>query len=600
MESSALPAQAAIPKATAGLDELQPLASSDLLAGVLNSSHDGIMAFNSQRDTTGRIVEFEWIVVNPAAAQILGRNSDELLGRGLLELMPANATSGLFDRYVDVVETGRALTTEHHSDQDGMDRWFSTTAVRLNDGFAVTLREVTDEKQAYAALAHQKFHDALTGLPNGTLLGDRIAHALQGLGRRSGHVGIVAVEVEPLDRVSEVLGHTATSQMLTEVARRLQHTTRAGDTVARVDGHLFVVLCPHLDHPGEAQPVAQRLAAAFSDPITIGEHKIDASAHIGVATTDTSSTEPDSMIRNADTAAHRTRITGRGRSHGMTTIDYFDDELRGAATDRLAREVELRQAIAQGQLEVHYQTVHHAQTHGIVGVEALVRWQHPTKGLLTPAFFVPEAEELGLIVQLGDLVRRTALTHLRSWIETLGVYDVPGLSVNASATELAMPDYAERVIAALENADIAAHHLCVEVTETSLINDPIIAGATLRALADHGVKIALDDFGTGYSALDFLRRFPVDYVKIDKSFTANIGHDLTDRTIVTAILDLARSLGKVTVAEGIETSDQLEIVTGLGADHIQGHHFSKPLPYDQVTAQLTQRRCGAAEATRVG
>lgn len=275
------------------------------------------------------------------------------------------------------------------------------------------------------------------------------------------------------------------------------------------------------------------------------------------------------------------------RRNGATIIEHFDEQLGAEAADRHERRVEFRRAISNGELEVHYQSVHHAHSHQIVGIEALARWRHPTQGLLTPDVFIPDAEELGLIVQFGDAIRKTALADASRWIEVLDDDAIPLLSINASAAELTLIDYAQRVVDDLEAAGVAGHHLCIEVTETSLISDPVIAGATLRSLADHGVKIALDDFGTGYSTLDFLRRFPVDIVKIDKSFTAAITHEQTDLILVTAILDLAKSLRKTTVAEGIETRSQLDVVTGLGADQVQGYFFSKPVSQTAMAAILT-------------
>ncbi len=566
-----------------GVHGLGPWATADLLNGVLDSSHDGIMAFRSRRDDSDEIVEFEWLVANPAAQKIVGKSACELLGRGLLELLPGHSTSGLFDQYVAVVETGHSLTVEHHYDHDGLDTWFLTTAVQLGDGFAVTFRDVSEQKRAHAALAHQEFHDTLTGLPNAALLDDRIQHALRGIDRRSGHVGVIAIEVEDVHQAHDVLDHEAGSQMLVEIARRIDRSVRASDTVARFVGHHFVVLCPHLDGPNAAQPVALRIAACFATPITIDGRRIEAAAHIGVATTDDSSTRSSALIRDADTAVHRARIDGLRHTPGVTTIDYFDEELRAAATDRLRRELDLKHAIANDEFQVHYQTIHQAHTLQTVGLEALVRWQHPVKGLLAAGDFVHEAVELDLIVQLGDVVRRTVIDHLRAWQGNPFITHVPCVGINASAFELALPDYAQRVIADLEAAGVSGRHICIEVTETILMNDPVAAGATLRSLSDHGITVALDDFGTGYSALDFMRRFPVDVVKVDRSFTANIAHDTTDQTIVTAILDLARSLGKTTVAEGIETIDQLEIVTRLGVDRLQGYHFAAPLPHTEIT-----------------
>ncbi len=552
--------------------------SQALLAGVLNSSHDGIMAFRAIRDDDASIVDFEWTVVNPAAERIVGRGASDLLGRRLLVEMPGNAETGLFDRYVEVVESGRPYTVEHHYEYEGLDRWFLTTAVRLDDGFTVTFRDMTQHKLLQDALEHQALHDPLTGLPNRLLLASRIEHALERLPRVALSLAVLFIDLDRFKVLNDGLGHAAGDALLVEFGQRLRDAARPGDTIARFGGDEFVILCEDLLNDYDADRVARRLLEVIASPFQIQGREITVTASIGVATAHTSDSDPASLVRDADAAMYRAKANGSNR------VEFFDEALRSEVVTRLDIEVELRHAIDHGELRVLYQPIVSVSDQRIVAAEALVRWQHPRHGLLAPDQFLHIAEETGLVVALGAQVLEAAVTQLADWQQSMGALAPRSVCVNLAAAQLAIPELADFVGRALSDAGIEPTALCLEVTETALIRDPVTAEMTLHALAARGVQIALDDFGTGYAPLSYLQRFPVDFIKIDRSFIDGLGHSSGDRAVVAAVIALAASLGMTTVAEGIETATQLEVLEQLGCSLMQGYYFSPPVPPDEVTA----------------
>lgn len=555
-----------------------------LLEGVLNSSHDGIMAFRAVRNECGSVVDFEWSVINPAAAAIVGRAAADLVGRRLLEEMPGNAESGLFDRYVEVVESGRAHSIEHHYQHERLDNWFYTTAVKLDDGFTVTFRDVTEHKRLQKALESQAFHDPLTGLPNRLLFEARIEHALAQLQRRGVSLAVLFIDLDRFKVVNDGLGRAAGDALLVQVGQRLQAAARPTDTVARFGGDEFVILCEDLASDHDAGPVGRRILALTQSPFHIGGRDITVTVSVGVSTANCSDADPAQLVQDADTAMNKAKASGGG------CVEFFNDALRRQVVARLDIEVDLRHAINHGELRVFYQPIVSITDDRIVAAEALVRWQHPRHGLLAPGRFLRVAEETGLIVPIGAWVLEQAVDQLADWQQGLTDVAPTYVTVNVAGAQLATPGFADFVVGVLSDADIEPQALCLEVTETSLIRDPITAEMTLHQLAAHGIKIALDDFGTGYSAIAHLQRFPVDVIKIDRSFIEGLEHSSGDRAVVTAIIALAKSLGKTTVAEGLETAAQLAILDQLGGDLIQGYYFSPPETADKFTALLNRSR----------
>ena len=447
---------------------------------------------------------------------------------------------------------------------------------------------------AERALLHQAFHDTLTGLPNRALLADRLGQVLARRERRSEDAAVLFLDIDRLKWVNDSLGHAAGDQLLVDVAGRLQGVLRPGDTVARFGGDEFVVLCDDLSHPGEAVYVAERLREALATPFHLGGREICLTASIGIALASTSTHDtPDALLRDADAAMYRAKERGRDR------VELFDDHMRSRAMARLETESTLRRAIDQGQLRVHYQPVIELATGRATGLEALVRWQHPERGLVPPGEFIPLAEETGLIVGLGRFVLEEACRQAARWNGRCPDRPPLTVSVNLSAHQLHTRGLRELVAEVLQQTRLQPELLCLEITETALVEDADISRAALDSLKDLGVTLAVDDFGTGYSSLLYLRRFAVDVLKIDRSFVVGLGTSAEDTAIVSGVVGLAQALGLQAVAEGVETPEQVVLLKGLGCALAQGYHWSEPLTARQTERWLKGHRADTLAVERL-
>ncbi len=437
--------------------------------------------------------------------------------------------------------------------------------------------EIGERRKAEQQLAHQTIHDVLTGLPNRTLLRDRVEHALERSKRDASTVGILFVDLDDFKAINESLGSPVGDRLLVQVAGRLGETLRSSDTKARFGGQTlscwggdeFVVLCENLNSEQNAIRVAERIAAALAPPFLLESSELRITASIGIAVTSAGQSTRDELIHDADTAMHRAKERGRDR------YEFFDADLRARVVGRLNLERELGQAIGCDDLRLVYQPIVSLADGGVVGVEALVRWQHPERGLLAPAEFIPLAEESQLIVDLGTWVLEEACRQSARWQQPDP--DRPSLrvSVNLSARQLtdALP---EIVGNALRRTGVHPTRLWLELTETLLMETAQSATDILAALRALGVRIALDDFGTGYSSLNYLQRFPLDILKLDRSFISRLGSEPSAFMIVAATIDLGRALGMSVVAEGVETPEQLQCLRDLDCHFAQGFHFARP------------------------
>jgi diguanylate cyclase (GGDEF)-like protein/PAS domain S-box-containing protein len=443
-----------------------------------------------------------------------------------------------------------------------------------------TAQDITEQKAAETALLHQAFHDPLSGLPNRLLLLDRVAQALNRLSVRSSTVGVIHLDVDRFKMINDSLGHPVGDQLLLAMADRLIGLVRPGDTLARIGGDEFIVLCESLSGEAEAVMVTDRICTAMAQPLGWDGGQVVITVSAGIALATAPSVDPDSLLRDADAAMHRAKSGGRARSA------VFAESMRATVIGRLDTEMTLRQSIADGDLRLHYQPIVSLADGATVGHEALVRWHHPQRGLIWPDEFITIAEETGLIVPLGAWVVREACRQAKQFQVLDARWSQLTMSVNLSGGQLGQRDLVELIGSALDDVHLAPEHLQLEMTESVLMDDAANTITILQRLKDLGVHLGVDDFGTGYSSLAYLKRFPVDVLKIDRSFVSGLGEDVEDSAIVAAVVSLSDTLGLITVAEGVEAELQREILVGLGCTRAQGYLYSRPVPPDEAEAAL--------------
>jgi diguanylate cyclase (GGDEF)-like protein len=433
----------------------------------------------------------------------------------------------------------------------------------------------TDRSRSRRHLAYQASHDALTGLPNRVVVRDRIKQALARLSRSTGALALIFVDLDNFKIINDSLGHRVGDQLLCELGRRLLGLVRPGDTVARLGGDEFVILCEQLPSPLLVESIAQRVLTVLGEPVRLNDQELFVTASLGIALARDPDQDADLLIEDADVAMYR------AKQRGGNQYELFHATMRSAAARRLATHTSLRQALDRSELRVHYQPTIDLESRRIVGVEALVRWQHPTRGLLAPDTFIPVAEETGLIVPLGAQVLREACRQLAAWRESFPHTAPRNVAVNLSPRQVTSGDLVRLVHEVLDDVALDPSALSLEITETTLMEDLPGTTKALRELKKVGVRLTIDDFGTGYSSLSYLKQLPVDSLKLDQSFVRHVqsGPDLA---IVEMVINLAHTLGLEIVAEGIETPEQLETLRRLGCDIGQGFHLGRPLPSQEI------------------
>jgi diguanylate cyclase (GGDEF)-like protein len=456
-------------------------------------------------------------------------------------------------------------------------------------GVVLTLRDVSDRKILEDELRHRAFHDSLTNLANRVLFADRVDHAMARMGRLGTDVSVLVMDVDDFKIVNDTLGHAAGDELLVQLARRLVQCLRDGDTAARLGGDEFAV-CVETPFGTklDVASAAQRVLDAMRPPFSVAGVDVAARVSIGISTAGQATNNSANVLREADLALYAAKSAGKG------SYQFFEPGLHRMVLDRLERRAELETAIEGGQLVLHYQPVVRLSDGDIVGMEALVRWQHPEDGLIPPMEFIPLAEESGLVVPLGRWVLDQACADLSHWQEKWTMAGRPPLrcAVNVSARQLQSTDFLKSIDETLARHRVEPSWLTIEITESVLVQDSEEVMSRLRDLHSRGIYLALDDFGTGYSSLSYLHRFPIQILKIDQSFVRGMDEDVDRKKILDAIVSLAGSLGLVVVAEGIEREAQATYLRETGCDYGQGFYLGRPVPAE-VMRVLLERRCRA-------
>lgn len=458
--------------------------------------------------------------------------------------------------------------------------WTALTAVLVVSLFLTTLwMFVRMRRQREGHLRYHALYDSLTNLPNRSLFVDYTERALLRAARKSGLVAVLLVDLDNFEEINHSLGHEAGDRLLATVGERLEALVGSKDTVARLCGDEFAILLEEVPDKSSTVSVAKRIGETLRAPIGLDSGEVLVSASVGAAIGGSVQDSPEGLLRNADVAMHEAKRKGKARHK------IFDPGADTTTSGRLLVESELRRAIEEGQLLVYYQPLVALETGKVSGVEALVRWQHPTYGLIPPGEFVPLAEQTGLITSIGRWVLEEACRQVRIWQREHPSDPPLVLSVNVSACQFRHPNLVEEIFRTLGSTGLDPAHLRLEITESVMVHD-VSAAAALQKLKEAGIGLAMDDFGTGYSNLRYLKRLPIDALKIDRSYVSGLGSDAEDTAIVHATVAFARALGLDVTAEGIENDEQLARLRELGCELGQGYHFAKPLPGDKVAEFL--------------
>jgi diguanylate cyclase (GGDEF)-like protein len=474
--------------------------------------------------------------------------------------------------------------------RDGVESAIEDSAAPIHDrhgtvtGAVMVFHDVSAARAMTVKMSYLAQHDSLTDLPNRVLLNDRLSEAIHLSSRHRRKLAVIFVDLDHFKHINDSLGHVVGDRLLQSVARRLFTCVRSSDTVSRQGGDEFVVLLWEVRHAQDAALTATKILEALRLPHHIGEHELHITASIGIATYPDDGTEAETLLKRADRAMYHAKHARRD------SFQFFEPAMNARAVEHQSVEENLRHAIERNELVLHYQPKFDLATGEIIGAEALVRWRHPERGLLSPQEFIFVAEDCGLIVPIGRWILREACRQARAW-------QVPGLpalcmSMNVSSVELRGTDFVAGLRSILTETGLEPHLLEIELTETMLIDDSLSIADVLRELKEIGVLLALDDFGTGYSSLTNLRRFPIDALKIDLSFIRELATDNDGSGIVTAMIGMGRNLHMQVVAEGVETRRQLEILREHGCHQAQGYYFSRPLPGEEFGRLL---ECGVEQ-----
>jgi diguanylate cyclase (GGDEF)-like protein/PAS domain S-box-containing protein len=559
---------------------------------MLNSIGDAVMS----ADTWGQVT-----YLNTVAEKLTGWSREDAAGHPVEEVFhivdaetraPAQSpTARAVSENKTVALTPNCILIR----RDGHESAIEDSAAPIHDrhgrvtGAVIVFHDVSVARALSLRMSYLAQHDDLTDLPNRILLGDRLAQAIALAHRHRKKLALLFLDVDRFKHINDSLGHVVGDCLLQSVARRLTASVRMSDTVSRQGGDEFVVLLSEMNHAKDAAVIAEKILLTLARPHHINEHELHVTASIGIVTYPDDGTQAETLMKNADFAMYHAKDAGRNN------YQFFKPDMNFRAIERQSIENGLRHALEREEFLLHYQPKIDLETGLIVGVEALIRWRHPERGLVSPAQFIPVAEECGFIVPIGRWVLREACRQARMWQE----YGLPELrvAINISAVELRAKDFVAEVRRILAKTGLAPHYLELELTETFLMQDSKSTAAVLQDLKDIGVHLALDDFGTGYSSLSYLKRFPIDTLKIDQSFVRDIATDADDASIVSAVISMGRSLHMRVIAEGIETQEQLEFLRRHNCPYGQGYFFSPPLGAWEFAQLLGRSKRTMADTT---
>jgi diguanylate cyclase (GGDEF)-like protein/PAS domain S-box-containing protein len=541
-------------------------------------------------ETDAGSVLTEW---NRQAELLFGWSRAEVLGRPVTEFLVPGRYLNRFRDDLALLRTAPSATERTSPREmrlmhrEGHEVHVSATAYIIGSGEDLRiggfLHDRHEEKAAEEALAHAYLYDSLTGLPNRTLFTYRLSYALA---KGKGSPGSVALLVLDLDRfkaINDALGHEVGDEVLVAVSGRLVAADGTAQVIARLGGDEFLVLFDGEDAKGEAEAFSERVLEALSVPIAAGTAEVFITASIGIASTSARVTEATPLLSNADAAMYQAKKRGGG------SVEVFGEAMRVRVLDRMNTEHSLHRALERSELRLFYQPVVDIKDSRAMGVEALLRWDHPEQGLVTPNRFIPVAEESGLIIPIGAWVLQEACHQLRRWqMKRCGGLQ-GAVEVNLSARQVDDPEIVATVERVLTETGLSPSDLTLEITESALMNDAASALGVLRGLKDLGVTLAIDDFGTGYSSLSYLQRFPLDILKIDKTFVDELGVAPEGSKIIAAVINLAHALGLQVIAEGVESERQLQELERLGCDFAQGYLFSRPVPAHELVDAFPER-----------
>ena len=533
----------------------------------------------------------------PSAQRILGYGPGALEGVQLTSLLHENDVEQAVAAYGGVAfRAGTSITAEWRI-RHGDGSWRHVEVVANNllgdhtvEGIVLTLRDVTERKGLEEELKHQAFHDALSGLANRALFRDRLEHALERAARSVTSLAVLFLDLDDFKLINDSLGHAAGDELLVAVAGRLTGSLRTGDTAARFGGDEFAILLEETEDAEDARQVAERVLADLRPSFQVKDRSVNVHASIGIAYSKSGTEDPADLMQAADVAMYA------AKARGKNCYEVYKPALQAAVSERLERSAELQRAVDDHEFVLHYQPIVSLDGGDLIAVEALVRWQHPRRGLLAPSEFIPLAEETGLIIPIGGWVLEEACRKARGWQRSHALAGKLRMSVNISARHFQHEGLIEDVSAALEVSGLDPACLVLEITESVLVQDAESVISRMLELKAVGVAFAVDDFGTGYSSLSYLKRFPIDILKVDKSFVDDVGESAKAAALAKAIVQLGNSLNLDTVAEGIEKAQQFDGLRSLGCMYGQGYFFARPVPADGMDQLIPLMASGALVA----